>query len=90
MFKFCHDNVCQHWTKRSTHANTIGLFIQLVVAGKDGFRARVADEFAKCRFLKFGFDKLFIVDSIYNNFQCSLAWRGTFVKRDSTSKETNS
>ena len=72
MFKFCHDNVCQHWTKRSTHANTIGLFIQLVVAGKDGFRARVADEFAKCRFLKFGSDKLFIVDSIYNNFQCPL------------------
>ena len=22
MFKFCHDNVCQHWTERSTHANT--------------------------------------------------------------------
>jgi len=48
------------------------LFIQLVVAGKDGFRARVADEFAKCRFLEFGFDKLFIVDSISNNFQCPL------------------
>ena len=48
------------------------MFIQLIVAGKDGFRARVADEFAKCRFLKFGFDKLFIVDSIYNNFQCTL------------------
>ena len=62
MFKFCHDDVCQHW--RSTHAYTIGLFIQLVVARKDGFRACVADKFGKCRFLEFGFDKLLILESI--------------------------
>ena len=64
MFKFCHDNVCQHWTERST--------LQLVVARKDSFRACVADNFARCRFLEFGFDKFLIVDSIYNDFQCPL------------------
>ena len=70
LFKFCHDNVCQHWTKRATHANTIGLFIQLVVARKDSSRTRVADEFAKSRFLELRFHKLLVVFSIYNDFPC--------------------
>ena len=73
--------------KRATHANTIGLFIQFVVARKDGFRTRVADEFAKGRFLELRFDKLLVVDSIYNDFQCPP--ERNIVKRDSTSKETN-
>ena len=73
LFKFCHDNVCQQWTKRATHANTIGLFIQLVVARKGGSRTCVADEFAnKRRFLELRFDKLLVVDSIYNDFPCPL------------------
>ena len=73
LFKLCHDiNVCQHWTKRATHANTIGLFIQLVVARKDGFRTRVTDEFAKRRFPELRFHRLLVVDSIYNDFQCPL------------------
>ena len=69
LFKFCHDNVCQQWTKRATHANTIGLFIQLVVARKDSSRTRVADEFAKRRFLELRFHKV-VVFSIYNDFPC--------------------
>ena len=87
LFKFFHDNVCQHWTKQTTHVNTIDLFIHLVVARKDGFRTRVTDEFGKGRFLELRFDILLVVDSIYNDFQC---WKGTLVKRDSTSKEMNS
>ena len=55
------------WTKRATHTDTIGLFVQFVVTRKDGFRTCIANKFAKRGFLKLRFDKLLAVDSIFND-----------------------